>query len=151
MYKVSAKLASLLIVGIFFGCSGKLPPDLGIKNGQLAQCPDSPNCVSSQADPADKEHFIAPFSYSDTKESAVARLLAVLAAEKRVTISEQTADYIRAEFRSAWLGFVDDVEFYFPDQAQVEVRSASRLGYSDLGVNRKRIEHLRGLFERAGS
>ncbi|WP_029909823.1 DUF1499 domain-containing protein [Pelobacter seleniigenes] len=151
MGKVLARLAGLLIVGIFFGCSGKLPTDLGVENGRLAQCPDSPNCVSSQADPADQQHFIAPFSYSGTKESAVARLLAVLATEKRVTISKQTANYVRAEFRSAWFGFVDDVEFYFPDRPLVEVRSASRLGYSDFGVNRKRIEHLRRLFEQAGS
>ena len=69
----------------------------------------------------------------------------------RTSIVEERADYLYAEFASRLLGFVDDVEFYFPPNERIiHVRSASRLGHSDFGVNRKRIEDIRAKLAAAG-
>ena len=111
----------------------------------LKACPKSPNCVSSQAD--DPEHGIAVFVYSGSRSEAYARMKKVLTEMKRTTIVEEKEDYLRAEARSLLFRFVDDVEFYFPAAEKViHVRSASRVGYSDLGVNRKRVEDIRKRF-----
>jgi uncharacterized protein (DUF1499 family) len=109
-----------------------------VKDGRLAPCRRSPNCVSSQADPSDGEHYIAPLraSLQDVRR-AVESL-------PRTRIVLAHPDYLYAEFRSRLLRFVDDVEFFF-DGAAVQVRSASRLGRRDFGVNRARIEKLRRL------
>jgi uncharacterized protein (DUF1499 family) len=120
-------------------------PDLGVSNNQLTPCPESPNCVSSQA--TDEEHYIDPIQFSGSQKEAMARLASILETEKRVKIITSTENYVRAEFTSLIFRFVDDVEFYIPDQAPetsvMHVRSASRVGYSDFGVNRKRIEKIR--------
>jgi uncharacterized protein (DUF1499 family) len=139
--KLSAVLGSLMVLS---GCSGKVP-DLGIRNGELTPCPQSPNCVNSQA--ADEKHAIPPLRFMGTSEEAQARLLKIIQAEKRTQIIDARADYICATFTSALFRFVDDVEFYLPeqqgDEMLIHVRSASRVGYSDLGVNRKRVERIR--------
>ena len=122
---------------------GQRPNTLGVKNGKLTSCPQSPNCVVSQGE-EDAEHAIAPLPYSGDRSSAMARLIAVVQAMPRTEIIQQTDNYLYAEFTSQLMGFVDDVEFYLPDAAGViHVRSASRLGESDLGVNRQRIEAIR--------
>lgn len=137
----------LVIVVFLSGCSGTMS-NLGLKNGELSPCPDSPNCVSSQSD--SQEHQIEPLHYTDSKPEAHARLLQILESEKRTKILTAEDDYIRVTFTSALFRFVDDVEFYFPDeQADISIihlRSASRIGHSDLGANRKRIEKIRGRF-----
>lgn len=121
-------------------CSGTAPSHLGVRDGRLAPCPDSPNCVCSQAD--DARHAIAPLPLTGSPAASRARLLEILASEPRVRVVEQQERYLRAEFTSRLLRFVDDVEFLIGEQ-QIDVRSASRLGHSDLGVNRERVEHLR--------
>ncbi|WPC03688.1 DUF1499 domain-containing protein [Pseudomonas benzenivorans] len=121
-------------------CGGHPPDHLGVQDGQLAPCPDSPNCVSSQA--KDAEHRVAPLALPGSPQQTKARLIALLDQEPRARLVAQEDRYLRAEFSSRWLRFVDDVEFLIGEQA-VEVRSASRLGYSDFGVNRRRIERLR--------
>jgi len=122
--------------------AGKRPNNLGVKNGKLAPCPNSPNCVSSQS--SDVGHAIAPLSYNSTPEQAIAKLKSVIQSLPRTKIITESKDYLYAEFKSALMGFVDDVEFYLDRKANViQVRSASRLGQSDLGVNRKRIETIR--------
>lgn len=114
----------------------------GINNGQLAPCPNSPNCVVSQG--ADEDHGIAPLTYQSDRATAKENLLKVLSVVPRTTVIDQTDDYIRSESKSRIFKFVDDVEFYFPQDEQViHVRSASRVGESDLGVNRRRIEQIR--------
>lgn len=121
---------------------GSVPTNLGVKNHQLAPCPSSPNCVVSQN--GDAQHAIAPIPYQTDSETAKATLLKVLTVVPRTEVIEQTDHYIRAESSSKIFGFVDDVEFYFPEDSQIiQVRSASRLGDSDLGVNRRRIEQIR--------
>jgi uncharacterized protein (DUF1499 family) len=95
----------------------------------------------------EEKHFIEPFVFSAGKEEAARALKKVLAAQERVTIVEETGNYICVEFKTKLMGFVDDVEFYFPEDADViHIRSASRIGYSDMGLNRKRMESLRTLF-----
>ncbi len=122
--------------------AGKRPNNLGISNGKLAPCPNSPNCVSSQS--TDAAHKIAPLTFTSTPEQAIANLKKIIQSLPRTQIITESPDYLYAEFKSALLGFVDDVEFYLDRNANViQVRSASRLGQSDLGVNRKRIETIR--------
>ena len=114
-----------------------------MKNGQLSPCPGSPNCVVSQGNP-DAEHAIAPIAYRGDAASALAQLESVITAMPRTATIEKTKDYLYAEFTSRLMGYVDDVEFYLdPSASVIHVRSASRLGESDLGVNRKRIEAVR--------
>lgn len=128
-----------------FSFSGKPPTNLGVKEGRLAACPNTPNCVCSQAASTDAEHFIAPIAYKSAPAEAMAKLKSVIEGMERTKIVSETGDYLYAEFASALMGYVDDVEFYFDPSTpgQFQVRSASRLGKSDLGVNRKRIETIR--------
>ncbi len=131
----------------FFSFSGKRPTNLGVKDSKLAVCPGTPNCVNSQAPAADSEHFIAPIVYKTTSEQAMANLKNVIQNMARTEIITERPDYLYVEFTSALMGFVDDVEFYLDRGANtIQVRSASRLGESDLGVNRKRIEAVRAKF-----
>jgi uncharacterized protein (DUF1499 family) len=132
-----------------FGCAGKPSSNLGVTNGRLSPCPKSPNCVSSQSTEAD--HFIESLYYTGTKEKAKEILIALIQSMKRAKIVTITEDYIHAEFSSRIFRFVDDVEFLFDEQnKRVHLRSASRIGYSDLGVNRKRIETIRAKFINLG-
>ncbi|BAU44761.1 hypothetical protein O77CONTIG1_04606 [Leptolyngbya sp. O-77] len=127
-----------------FSFSGSRPTNLGVKDGKLTACPGSPNCVNSQALGSDAEHYIAPLSYSGSPAEAIARLKGIITAMPRTQIITESDHYLYAEFTSALMGFVDDVEFYVDEAAGVvQVRSASRLGQSDLGVNRKRVEEIR--------
>ena len=122
--------------------AGKRPNNLGITNGKLAPCPNSPNCVSSQS--TDATHKIAPLTFTFSPEKAINNLKQIIESLPRTKIITESQDYLYAEFKSALLGFVDDVEFYLARNANViQVRSASRLGQSDLGVNRQRIETIR--------
>jgi uncharacterized protein (DUF1499 family) len=125
--------------------SGKRPAGLGVRNGLLSACPDKPNCVNSQA--ADPRHHIAPLAFSGKASEAMARLKTAVESLPRTKIISESPAYLHAESKSAVFGFIDDVEFYLDEPAQlIHVRSASRLGYSDFGVNRKRIETVRSRF-----
>jgi len=133
------------MVASLFSFSGDRPTNLGVKNGALATCPASPNCVSSQS--GDGEHQIAPLTYQGTPAEAIGQLKEIIEASENAKIITAEHNYIYAEFTSKLMGFVDDVEFYLdPEAATIQVRSASRLGESDLGVNRKRIEAIRSKF-----
>jgi len=120
---------------------------LGVTNGRLAECPDSPNCVSTQAKTPDQ--FMKPIPFEADAETVIQQLESLLQAMPRSRIVTARDIYLHAEFRSVIFGFVDDVEFSIDDREQViHFRSASRLGHSDLGVNRKRMEEIRRRFER---
>ncbi len=139
----------LVSFGLFFlcACTGSRPADLGAQNGRLRPCPDRPNCVSSQSE--EPKHAICPLSYQGTRTDASQRLLKLLGSMPRVQVVTATPDYIHAEFSSLIFRFVDDVEFVFEDaDKNIQIRSASRLGYSDFGVNRKRVETIREAFEK---
>ena len=130
-----------------FSFSGTPPTDLGINGGQLKGCPDTPNCVCSQAPADDTEHVIASFSYSGSAKAAIDRLKQVIEGMERSKINQVSDDYLYAEFSSKLMGFVDDVEFYAsPGESVIHTRSAARLGKSDLGANRKRTEEIRRQF-----
>ena len=136
---------AILIAG---GCSGEQPPaSLGVNQGQLAPCPDSPNCVSSQA--ADENRWVHPLRYQGERARARAQLLAVLDGMDRAEIVQADENYIHAQFRSAVFGFVDDVEFLFDSPGFIQVRAAARIGYYDFGVNRERVERIRVRFAEA--
>jgi uncharacterized protein (DUF1499 family) len=123
------------------------PNDLGVRNGRLAACPETPNCVSSQAD--DPRHAVDAIGFAGSAETAMERLRCVLREHPRIRITADDGRYIHAESRSRLFRFVDDLEFLVDPQASViHVRSASRVGYSDLGVNRTRVEAIRSAFER---
>ncbi len=125
--------------GIF---AGTPPQNLGLHNGQLTECPPTPNCVLSQA--TDAKHAIAPIPYHGDRETARQTLLKVLNAMPGNQVITQTEDYIRFEATVRLIGFVDDGEFYLPaDEPVIHLRSAARLGESDLGVNRRRLEQIR--------
>ena len=132
-----------IIKNIFAGTS---PDNLGIHDGHLTNCPASPNCVVSQG--GDETHAIAPLIYHEDLSTTRETLLKVLTVVPGTTIVEQSDNYIRTESESRILGFIDDAEFYFPaDKNVIEIRSASRLGESDLGVNRRRLEQIRFALE----
>jgi len=113
----------------------------------LAPCPRSPNCVSSQA--ADAAHQVMPLAFSGAPDAALRRLRAVIEAMPRAKVVSASERGLRAEFRSRLFGFVDDVDVLVDAEAKaIHIRSASRLGYSDFGVNRKRVEAIRAAFAR---
>lgn len=114
-------------------------------NRTLKDCPDSPNCVSSLS--VDSAHAIEPIRIQGEVDAAWKKLIELMNAEKRTNIVEQTDRYLHAEVTSLIFRFVDDVEFLLlPEERLIHVRSASRTGYSDFGVNRKRVERLRAVF-----
>lgn len=129
------------------GCAGQRPSNLGPQNGLLAPCPDSPNCVSSQS--ADAAQAVAPLTYSEDRAAACANLKKIISKMKRAAVVEETDRYLHAEFISGLFRFVDDVEFLIDDaEKKIHVRSASRVGYSDFGVNRRRVETIRQAWEK---
>ena len=111
---------------------------------QLSPCPSSPNCVSTQD--TDEGHAIAPFRYRKSRAEAKELLKAVVQAMPRTKLVEEDEAYLHYEFTSLLLRFVDDVEFLFDDESKtIHFRSASRTGYGDFGVNRKRMDEIRSL------
>jgi uncharacterized protein (DUF1499 family) len=115
----------------------------------LPSCPNSPNCVSSQS--ADADHFIAPFTIKGKPEDAFAALKKALAEQSRTIITEASANTLHAEATSLIFRFVDDVQAVLDKEAGlIHIRSASRVGYSDFGVNRRRMEALRTALQQAG-
>ncbi|HAX86554.1 MAG TPA: DUF1499 domain-containing protein [Cyanobacteria bacterium UBA11370] len=126
--------------------AGKRPTNIGIESGKLAPCPGTPNCVNSQSQ--DALHKIEPLTYNSTPQQAIANLKTAIQSLERTQIITESDNYLYAEFTSKLMGFVDDVEFFIDKSANIiDVRSASRLGQSDLGVNRKRIEMIREKFK----
>jgi uncharacterized protein (DUF1499 family) len=119
--------------------------ELGVRQGRLARCPDSPNCVCTQA--SDPRHAIEPLAFRGSAAAAIARVKQAIATLPRLTIVEESGDYLRVEAVTFLFRFVDDVEFFVDEAAGViHFRSSSRLGYSDLGANRRRMERVRAAF-----
>ena len=123
------------------------PAGLGVQaDGRLKDCPGTPNCVCSQAS-RDNDR-LPPLAFDGDAKEAWRRLKQAILAEPRATIVTETEQYLHAEFTSMLFRFVDDVECLLDaDRRTIEIRSASRVGRSDLGVNRERVEHLRKRFE----
>ena len=146
------KLVVILLVSIspFVGLgilslSAQRPQGLGASEGRLQPCPERPNCVSSQAENLPQQ--MEPLPYTGDPEAAFGKIKRILAGQPRTTVVTSTSDYLHAEFRSLVFRFVDDVEFVVDPKASViHFRSASRVGYSDWGVNRRRMERIREAF-----
>jgi uncharacterized protein (DUF1499 family) len=118
------------------------PSDSSYLEGRLAPCPDKPNCVSTQA--LTRDQLIVPFTYSKPLPEAKEALRAVLGKMPRADLRKEDGVYLHFEFQTAVMRFVDDVEFLFDEQTKtLQFRSASRVGYSDWNVNRKRMEDIR--------
>jgi uncharacterized protein (DUF1499 family) len=133
----------VLLAAILSLMSTTLPA--GEATHSLAPCPASPNCVTSKA--TDAEHFTEPLHFTGDATLAWNRLKSALGTESRLSIVEDTGSYLHAEARSLVFRFVDDVEFVLdPEAGVIQVRSASRTGYSDFGVNRRRVERIRRTF-----
>ena len=142
-------ITAVILVMPLFSCAGTRPTNLGVKDARLAPCPSTPNCVSS--DDADPAHRSSPFQLAVPAAEAWRAVGATVASLPRTKIITETDDYLHAECSSAFFGFVDDLELHLrPSQNLVAVRSAARLGHSDFGVNRKRVENLRALLAKQG-
>ncbi len=144
IYKSFAFVILFTLTGslIFSAPSWAGSATLGVSNGHLTPCPTSNNCVISQD--GDRKHVIDPISYNVDRDTAQKALLKVITVVPRTKVIEQTDNYIHALSKSRIFKFIDDVEFYFPaDENVIHVRSASRVGESDLGVNRRRVEQIR--------
>lgn len=123
-------------------CAAEQSASPGIPGAGLKVCPDSPNCVSSDA--RDEKHHIAPLTFSTPDAEAWKLLQEQVAKLPRTVIVTDKPGYLHAECRSALFGFVDDLEFYLrAEQGLIAVRSAARTGYYDFGANRQRVEELR--------
>ena len=123
-----------------------LPDNLGLKNQLLLPCPGTPNCVSSQE--KNSQHRVKSITFQGSLELAKEKLYRVINSMRGTRIVTQDVVYWHVEFTTQLLRFIDDVEFYFDEsQSLIHVRSASRQGYWDLGVNRRRVETIRSRFE----
>jgi len=143
LYGLGIILALMLVVGsvMFYRVARQSETLLnaGIENGQLQSCPARPSCVSSLA--TNDEHSIAGFIVPQGMIDPVGEMAAIIVNMPRTEILEQNDVYLHATFGSAIFGFVDDLEI-LKDGEQLQVRSVSRVGYSDMGVNRKRVNAL---------
>lgn len=148
-------LIALFVVAVQFGLlAGQRPADIGVTQGRLKPPSPTRNSVSSQArlhpgHPRIEYADIAPLPLKGNDAAASMRaLVAVLRAMPGVSVVVEQPDYVYAEARTRWLKFVDDVEFWInPATRVIEVRSASRLGREDFGVNRQRVEAIRSAYQ----
>jgi uncharacterized protein (DUF1499 family) len=140
--KFLLKVFVVLLMGVgLTACSGITPSTIG----QFAECPSKPNCVSTKS--VISYNKISPLGYNGSTDNARDSLLRLIKSMPRTNIMSEKESLIHVEFTSKIFRFVDDVEFYFEDPGIIHFRSASRLGHSDLGVNRERMENIRQLFE----
>ena len=141
---VSLVLGGQILGRVILMLGGSRP--VGLVDGRLRSCPSSSNCVCSQN--GDATHTIAPLRFSGDVPAAWKRLEQVVRSLPRTRVVSVDERYLHAEFTTAVLRFVDDVEFLLDASGGViHVRSASRVGNSDLGANRKRIGGIRAIFE----
>ncbi|KAL1809294.1 hypothetical protein ACET3Z_026284 [Daucus carota] len=166
--EIILRSSELALLGAIFQFSGTKPDYLGVQKNYpaLALCPATKNCISTSENESDFTHYAPPWNYNPeegrgskkpvSKEAAMEELLQVIKSTKpdkfTPRIVEQKDDYIHVEYESPILGFVDDVEFWFPPgkKSVVQYRSASRLGNFDFDVNKKRIKALRVELEKKG-
>ena len=150
LFRLRACLALACGLVTAAACAGARPDDLGVTEGRLAPCPSSPNCVSSSA--SDDEHAIEGFYLSSAPAQAWEAAVNAVAQLPGTEIIEQSEDYLYAESTTKLMRYVDDLELQLrPEEKMIAVRSASRVGHSDMGANRERVEALRTLLDQSGS
>ncbi|NBW49842.1 MAG: DUF1499 domain-containing protein [Betaproteobacteria bacterium] len=151
-------IAIVLPTLIFFAgqlgfLTGKVPQDLGVKDGRLKPPSNTPNSVSSQAKlypdhPLRGYADIAPFTFSGDGQAALKKLAGILRSMPKTVLVTETADYLYAQSTTPTLKFTDDVEFWLsPAENVIHVRSASRIGRKDFAANRTRVENIRAQFQ----
>ena len=144
---MAASLRALVLLALF---ALAVPASGEPEGGAFAPCPDKPNCVSSLAPDAD--HRVEPFALAGDPDAAWSALRAAVLAMPRTAIVEERPGYLHAECTSRIFRFVDDLELRRSEEGErVDVRSASRTGYGDMGVNRERVEALRTAAVEAGA
>ena len=122
-----------------------VPKNIGVENGKLAQIPNKPNAVSSQTDEEDKK--VEALEFKVNLEDSKEKLLKSIQDYGNAKIIKNEKNYIYAIFTTGKMKYHDDVEFYFDENAKlIHFRSASRIGYSDMGLNRERYNKLRELY-----
>jgi uncharacterized protein (DUF1499 family) len=144
---ITASISLLVIIALFIlGLMSHSGEAHGLVEGRLKQCPDKPNCVSSEL-VSDAEHYIEPLVYSADEAERVMPRLKTIIGEMGGSIQAEKTDYLAATFTSSVVRFVDDLEFRIDtDQKTIHLRSASRVGHGDGGANRKRVELLKNHF-----
>jgi uncharacterized protein (DUF1499 family) len=135
--------------GLVVACTGTRPAHVGSAPDGLAPCPATPNCVSS--DSTDEQHRVEPFRLAVSADAGWLAAAQAVRELPRTLVVTEDADYLHAECTSAVMRYVDDLELRLDPEARIiEVRSASRIGRSDFGVNRKRVEQLRATLTEQG-
>jgi len=144
VYQILALLIFMAIAARVVSAFSSPAVEPGVTNGRLPECPTTPNCVSSQA-PADNQAFVEPLQTTDAV--ALSDLVALIDDLPRTRVITNDGTYSHIQFSSLVFGFIDDVELLSDkEKKQIHIRSASRIGYSDLGANRKRVERIRQLW-----
>ncbi|SBS24764.1 hypothetical protein MAQ5080_00094 [Marinomonas aquimarina] len=139
-------IAMLIGFFVYVDMNNDVPENLGVNEGLLAPCPDMPNCVSSQAPVDDTEHFVEPIFYRSSVKDAQLTIEQHMLDSGMARIVSSELGYTHFEITSDFFGFKDDLEVYFPEADSVlHIRSASRVGYDDLDVNRERVRQIRDL------
>ncbi len=147
-WRLATAVAGVTIcVAISAGCGAPPPRTLGVDGGELALCPATPNCVHTGNGHPDG---MMPIHLRAEDESSWGDVRAVVEAMPRLTVVSVSGRYMHAQERSRLFGFVDDMELLLVEDGELVVRSASRLGRSDLGVNARRVERLRVALSEAG-
>ena len=134
------RMAFACLFVLLTGCASNLPKHIGLNQHQLPLCPSSPNCVSSYD--MDEEHYIKPILFSSSQKNITHQLINIFSEHSNIELISLSNNYIHAQYSSNMMGFIDDIELLILDQ-KIHIRSASRLGYSDFGANRKHIEMIR--------
>jgi len=148
--RISTSLSLILLSSSLIGCAGQMPRDLGMLNGsELRPCPEKPNCVQTY-DSIDITHFKLPLNVKqDEKQTTLAITSAITETGGKIiseTLLAPSGYYLHAEYESDWLKFVDDVEILIKN-GLIHIRSASRLGYSDLGANAARFKEIKTAYD----
>lgn len=144
---ISTLILAPIIVFFVLGLMSQSGEAKGIVEGKLTKCPDKPNCICTEFE-ADVTHYIDPVVFSQGNTSAVLSRLKNSVRDMGGSIQAENDNYLAATFSSSIFRFVDDLEIRIDrDQKMIHLRSASRVGYSDRGVNKKRIERLKNLYE----
>jgi uncharacterized protein (DUF1499 family) len=131
-------ITSFALILLLTSCDAPVPKALGVFQSKFKDCPDKPNCISSFSK-SDSSHYIDPIDIKEPKDVAIKKILNIIKLYKSSKIITNQNDYIHIEVTSDIFKFVDDVEFYFGISGKIHMKSKSRLGHSDLGVNKKRL------------
>ena len=149
LYGLAALSLLVLLAGQLGAFSGRAPANLGLRDGKFEPPSNTPNSVSSQAGlwpqhPMQEYARIAPLALKGSGPATIAAIKRIAEAMPGAKVVQARDDYLYVQFTTRWMKFVDDAEFWFdPANQVVQVRSASRVGRKDFGVNRQRIEAIR--------